>query len=1235
LDVSPVPDFSSFAPNYNSRDVGLTSSLAVTGLSPNTTYYVRVRAVFSGSASMSSNSVSLTTLTVPGTPTLGAATNITPYDFIAHWGTVAGATNYFIDVSNQADFSTFVNIFDNWNVGSTNSYLISATPGGTYYYRVRAANINGSSNSSSPAVITLPPTTPFAGTIATVSTSGFTAFWGPSTGAGSYRLDVASDPEFTIYLPNFTNRDVGNVTSFLVSGTTPGVTYYYRVRAYSSGQSSLNSQTIAVPVPAVPPVSLNAPRAYLTGSGPSSSVSADFNGDGILDVAVANHNSNTVTILIGTGDGSFIETATLDSGNAPWRIASADFNMDGKADLITLNSDSFSVFLGNGDGTFMTAVPAFAAANASDFVIGDFNKDGIPDLAVPSPSGNSIYILPGTGDGTFGQAITTAANYLPSKLVAADFNGDGTLDLAVTNSVNQYSIFIGKGDGTFQGEVTHSTTWLPTHISAADINKDGKIDIVMTTTDTASGVGTSFINILLGAGNGTFTEQPALPCGVWPQALALADLDNDSKPDILTSTNSGKQMELRYGSGDGTFAAAVTMTTPQSVSSLNISDFNNDARQDIGLTSYSTGFFTVFQQSTIMKTFIGAPANYFAGSGTPVSLATGDFDKDGKIDLAAAIHNSATIISLKGDGSGHLTTKTDIPLGGHTPTGILVTDLNKDGASDIVTTGDSSANISVLINNGTGTFPAAVPYAAFGAQYRSAVGDFNGDGNPDLVVANPYAGKVSILLGSDTGTFGLQSLFNAGNAPYDVVTGDFNGDGKLDLAVSNTDPSAPAAYILIGNGDGTFAAPVAYPVNARSDILVTGDLNRDGKLDLVVSNFATGNVSVLLGNGDGSFGVKTDYIGVANSGMILADVNNDGFADVVTANENGTISVFLGSGLGTLLPAIHYWTGNSAAIAAGSFTSSGTITLALGDAIRGGVMLLLNSTVPSMEPGYPRISINGETTAQVVLKSTIVGTAYADCLPSGSTAPTPYQIRYGLDSSYADLTANMKGLVAVTAHNQAAVTFSALTKGALYDVYVIVEDSTSTLQPVPGFVSFTQPQTASYTLAVTVNGDGTVAGSSTTIGDTGSINCQTGTCSATFPASHTVNLTAVAPWFSSITWGNIGTASGNSAAILMDAPKDVSVTFSAAENVRISNPAGFLGSISLGLASAIDGSTIKAKAIHFPDLITFSKTNTTINLLGGLAQLSDVSPSGYSTIQGPFKITHGRLNFKGGIKIQP
>jgi hypothetical protein len=198
-----------------------------------------------------------------------------------------------------------------------------------------------------------------------------------------------------------------------------------------------------------------------------------------------------------------------------------------------------------------------------------------------------------------------------------------------------------------------------------------------------------------------------------------------------------------------------------------------------------------------------------------------------------------------------------------------------------------------------------------------ATGDFNGDGKLDLVIAdngnffaNPLAGgsKVSVLLGNGDGTFQNSREFPAGPYPRSVAIGDFDGDGNPDLAVTNDGDNLARVSILLGNGDGTFAAPVAYTTARDTQVVVTRDFNGDGELDLAVTAYRANVVSVLLGNGDGTFQEHQDFAaGDSPGAMVVADFNGDSKLDLAVGNfdpavgsvKEGTINVLLGNGDGT------------------------------------------------------------------------------------------------------------------------------------------------------------------------------------------------------------------------------------------------------------------------------------------------------------------------------------------------
>jgi uncharacterized protein (DUF2141 family) len=346
--------------------------------------------------------------------------------------------------------------------------------------------------------------------------------------------------------------------------------------------------------------------------------------------------------------------------------------------------------------------------------------------------------------------------------------------------------------------------------------------------------------------------------------------------------------------------------------------------------------------------------DYGSGGENAVLIAVADVNGDGKPDLVVANScpaNSTTCPSptdegsvgvLLGNGDGTFRPTVVYDSGGVLATWVAVADVNGDGKPDLLVThvcanSSSCANgtVSVLLGNGDGTFRAAVAYDSGGIEADSvAVADMNGDGKPDLVVSNctncstDGHGSVAVLLSNGDGTFQTAHAIDSGGyAPLSIALADVNGDGKPDVIVGQC--SGPTfgcrpgeVGVLLGNGDGTLQTPVNYSSGADQPISVAvADVNGDGKLDVVVSNQATGDqgtlngaVGVLLGNGDGTFQppVIYDAGGIGTAGLAVADVNGDGKLDVVVTDQLGscqtasTVAVLLGNGEGTFQAAVGF-----------------------------------------------------------------------------------------------------------------------------------------------------------------------------------------------------------------------------------------------------------------------------------------------------------------------------------------
>jgi hypothetical protein len=313
---------------------------------------------------------------------------------------------------------------------------------------------------------------------------------------------------------------------------------------------------------------------YAVGNAPRSVATADFNGDGKTDLAVANRDSDNISILTGNGDGTFEPAVNYAVGDSPYPVTTADFNGDGKADLATANyaSGNISVLTGNGDGTFAPAVN-FAAGNPIFVVTGDFNGDGKTDLAAAINT-NDILVLTGNGDGTFAPAGSFAVGASgPLSITTGDFNGDSKTDLASANRFsNNISVLTGNGDGTFAPAVNLAAGNEPLSVTTGDFNGDGKTDLV------ASNAISNTLVALFGNGDGTFASAVNFAeGGLW---ITTGDFNGDGKTDIALA-NGSNSMPVFTGNGDGTFSPRVTFAVGNSPLFVTTGDFNGDGKTDL------------------------------------------------------------------------------------------------------------------------------------------------------------------------------------------------------------------------------------------------------------------------------------------------------------------------------------------------------------------------------------------------------------------------------------------------------------------------------------------------------------------------------------------------------------------------------------------------------------------------------------------------------------------------------
>lgn len=324
--------------------------------------------------------------------------------------------------------------------------------------------------------------------------------------------------------------------------------------------------------------------------------------------------------------------STFPVGSSPSFLTSADFNTDGNLDLAVSNpgSNNISVLLGTGTGSFTPATNYTVGTGPSGITQGDFDNDGNLDIAIANNSSNNITILNGLGNGNFSFASNVSiAN--PYTLVAGDLNNDSILDLVTTNySANNVSIFLGLGNGSFAGPTSYSVGPSPQSMKLADFNMDGKLDLAVSVT------GANSISFFLGLGNGTFGTMTTLSVGTQPYGLASGDFNEDGKLDLLTGNMNSNDISVLLGNGNGTFAAKTDFPAGTSCWDVTTADFNLDGHLDVVATNAGVGSIRLFLG--IGNGTFGSAIMYFTQMGNTF-VVSGDFNNDSKTDLATANSN--------------------------------------------------------------------------------------------------------------------------------------------------------------------------------------------------------------------------------------------------------------------------------------------------------------------------------------------------------------------------------------------------------------------------------------------------------------------------------------------------------------------------------------------------------------------------------------------------------------------
>jgi glucose/arabinose dehydrogenase len=357
-------------------------------------------------------------------------------------------------------------------------------------------------------------------------------------------------------------------------------------------------------------------------------------------------------------------------------------------------------------------------------------------------------------------------------------------------------------------------------------------------------------------------------------------------------------------------------------------------------------------------------------------IVSDDFNGDGQLDMATANAGSNNISVLLGNGNGTFAPAVNFGVGNE-PKSVFAADFNADGKLDLFTANQISNNVSVLLGKGDGTFAPAATYGAVPGSHEAVSADIDGDGDLDIAVTGWGSNLVRTMKNNGNGTFGNFTDYNVDTtAHHSLQLADFNGDGRPDLAVTNYLTTSISVLLNLNNGTGNFGSATRYTAGDGPHSMRAGDLNGDGKIDLVTANESSNDVSVLLGNGNGAFAPVVNYAtGSVPKGVAIGDINGDGKLDLATANTAGnypdqdnpggnTISVLLGNGNGTFGAPTAYTTGRTPfSLNIADFNGDGSADIASANWHTNNAGVLLNVATSKLTPGLqpnPFIDISSQ-----------------------------------------------------------------------------------------------------------------------------------------------------------------------------------------------------------------------------------------------------------------------------------